>query len=213
MSDIDTFRATSQQGRGCHVEFHVGQSVAQREISSTRLCRIAPFERPNVCGDRDRTPRYRSLRCHKRRRCFVMGNGFLPLSPVCAHSVVHVLDHAGDPFWGQTIETRDNHAGRSCTCQQRVHGNEVNGPAVALLGTVAAAVDGRPNSRSGTCVEHQARVARRSAVVIAGWALPWCSNGRHHSTQARQHPDRISSPHSLPQNGMVTCGSAAFCNL
>lgn len=51
MSDIDTFRATSQQGRGCHVEFHVGQSVAQREISSTRLCRIAPFERPNVCGD------------------------------------------------------------------------------------------------------------------------------------------------------------------
>jgi hypothetical protein len=25
--DIDTFRATSQKGRGYHVEFHVGQSV------------------------------------------------------------------------------------------------------------------------------------------------------------------------------------------
>lgn len=35
---IDTFRATSQKGRGNHVEFHVGQSVAASVRSAARDC-------------------------------------------------------------------------------------------------------------------------------------------------------------------------------
>lgn len=87
------------------------QSVPARDHQHATVlhCTLRAF---NVCGDTETgltQPPYRPLRCHKRWRWILAGN-VLPLTPVCAQSVVHVLDHAGDPFWRQFIETRDNHA-------------------------------------------------------------------------------------------------------
>lgn len=81
------------------------QSLAASDQQHATVPRCT-LERPNVCGDTEtgliQRP-CRPLRCHKRWR--------LP----CMCSIMR-----GFPAGGQSIETRDNHARRSCRCQQRV---------------------------------------------------------------------------------------------
>ena len=122
---------------------------------------------------------------------------FPPLSPVCAQSVVHVLDHAGIPFWEQFVETRDNHARRWCSCKQREQEMRSIYQQSCCLGpwrlrSMVAQIPGAVPASSRTS-------GGRLDSVIVG-TLRWCSNGRRDSTEARQHLDLLSSPHSLPQN-------------
>jgi hypothetical protein len=198
-SVMATFGATSQEGRGYHVEFHVGQSVTAGVGSAAGDGGLLqPFERPNVCGD--------TGRAHVRAALP------MPASPV-AQTLALLL---GQTFLCScmcsitrgSVETRDGdaHCLRSRRGRERIQHNSgiAHCPSCACPGHAAAGVHwfahglyqqlARPRAAKTTNVEKcKQRVPGNEANIHSG--VGWDRGGRPIVPASRQQARRAPSRH------------------